>query len=334
MREFRDRVDAPSRWFDSDSVDHLPETGPITTRADAVLTALAELSSDVATAVKALVLQLDHTVDSSANGLRWRDERDAVALFAKIAGVSANDFVQLHNWTPPAVGASFISGMRGDAVQSAFGDVREDIASDLGGAGDLTVRTVVGGAGKATSSNYHLELASVVVPRPASATSGSIDAYYYHDDSGTLITLRYVGPGLAPLALPRIRHSLTELQNLLRVAVDPGSRRPDDYGLVEDPLFVRIHADEPFTTALPQTSPGAIYPIEQLSAAISSDTASYQLDRHLVPTDFARLARDGWFGAREVTRRTVTAMVAMSAETLGCAVLVVDMSPRPRGNGP
>ncbi|MFD6400261.1 hypothetical protein [Nocardia sp. NPDC060249] len=334
VHQFGDGVDAPQRWFDSRSSEHLPESGPITTRADAVLADLVGLSSGIATAVKALAPYLDHTADWSSEGLRWRDERDAIALFAKIAGVSPNDFAQLKDWKPPEIGASFIKGMQGDAVQSAFGDVREEIASNLGRVGDLTIRTVVGDPTRQTSS-YHLELASVVVPSSARATSGSIDAYYYHAVSATLITLRYVGPGLATLALPGVRQSLTELEDLLRSAIGPDSRRPADFGFVKNPLFVRIHAHEPFTTALSQTSPGAIYPIEQLSTAISSsDPPNYRLDRHLVPTDFARLVRDGWIGAREVDLDTVNAMVAASAETLGCAVLVVDMSPRPRGNGP
>ncbi|MHB9859335.1 hypothetical protein [Streptomyces sp. YIM S03343] len=111
--------------------------------------------------------------------------------------------------------------------------------------------------------------------------------------------------------------------------------------MLEDPLFLRIHEQAPFTSALHRTSPGAIYPYDQFAAAIpvAAETglpgaSADALTRHLVPTDFASLVRDGWFGARGVPLKVASDSVKASVETVGAALVVVDFNGRARGNGP
>jgi hypothetical protein len=57
------------------------------------------------------------------------------------------------------------------------------------------------------------------------------------------------------------------------------------------------------------------------------------LTRHLVPTDFARLVRDGWFGARGVSFDLALNCVKATVDSVGAALVVVDFSRRPRSNG-
>lgn len=96
----------------------------------------------------------------------------------------------------------------------------------------------------------------------------------------------------------------------------------------------------PFTAALHRTSSGAIYPYGQVAAAISAAVEPSlpghsvgELTRHLVPTDFARLVRDGWLGARRVPLEVAMGWVEATIDTAGVALVVVDFSLRQRGNG-
>ncbi len=337
-RRFREHVAIPGGWFSADTSDRLPESGPITRSASAVLANLRELSPYVATEVEKLTPLLDDEGDWGERELRWRDERDALLLFAKIAGVAPKDFVQVQHWNRTLAGASFISGLPDAAAQLELDDIRGRIVDRLGSAGETVVRAFVDATRQ--RKNYDLQVTSVVARREITSENGSIDAYYYHAATETLVMFRYVGRGLDALLSPSVRRSLAELHTHSRGWMLRTRRRRDDFGLLENPIFVRIHADVPFTSALPRTIPGAIYPIEQVEVAISTvdDINSLRpfavFRRHLVPTDFVRLARDGWFGAREVTLDAVLDLVKMSADALGSVLLVVDFDTRPRGNGP
>ncbi|MBF6469951.1 hypothetical protein IU427_33060 [Nocardia beijingensis] len=331
-RRLHERVDAPRDWVAAGNVERLPETGPITRNATAILTELTRLLGGEADVVEALTDLLDERPDWTERGLRWRDERDAVLLFAKIAGLTPNDIPSIKNWDRTSAGASFLSGVSGDAIQSAFDDILTQITTSLGNVGCLTARTLVNSTNP-HRPRYHLELATVVSQSTVDSTSGSIDAYYFHTSTGTLVMLRYMRPAM--FELPDACASLAALEKRTRHAMQHIGRDPHDFRLLEDPLFVRIHKYEPFTPAIPRTSSGAIYPIIQVLEAINgSISIPTGFSRHLVPTDFARLARDGWFGPRKLGLDAVLNLVIKSVDAVGHALLVVDQSTRPRGNGP
>ncbi|WP_433729609.1 hypothetical protein ACQP0C_00820 [Nocardia sp. CA-129566] len=336
-RQFREHVAIPGDWFSAGSSDRLPKSGPVTQNVSAVLADLRGLSPYVATEVEKLTPLLDDEADWGERELRWRDERDALLLFAKIAGVAPKDFVQVQHWNRALAGASFISGLPDAAAQLELDDPHGRIVGRLDTAGETVVRRFVDPTRQ--RKNYDLQVTSVVARREITSENGSIDAYYYHAATETLVMFRYVGPGLDVLSSPSVRRSLAALHARSRGRMRRIRRRPNDFGLLEDPIFVRVHADVPFTSVLPRTIPGAIYPVDQVEAAISvwgnrsSPRPFAVFCRHLVPTDFVRLARDGWFGAREVPLDAVLDLAEMSADDLGCALLVVDFSTRPRGNG-
>ncbi|MFL4907046.1 hypothetical protein ACJ6WF_28565 [Streptomyces sp. MMS24-I2-30] len=70
----------------------LPESGPVTVGADIVLAYLRRISTDVESEVQRLLPILDDGEGWTDQELRWRDERDALLLFAKMAGLAPNDF--------------------------------------------------------------------------------------------------------------------------------------------------------------------------------------------------------------------------------------------------
>jgi hypothetical protein len=313
----------------------LPESGPVTVGADTVFAGLLRISAAVAAEVQRLTPLLDDGESSTDQELRWRDERDALLLFAKIAGVDAKDFTRAHPWDRTAAGESYISGLDGVAVQPTLDDRRERVAERLSGIGDTAVRAFArrGGRGR-----YDLEAVSIIDPRVLDGAEGSLDAYYYHDDTETLVVLRYLSPGPDGIIWPEAGCGLDELHGRLR-SLGQGARSAGDYRLLDDPLFVRVHEQVPFTPVLHRTSSGAIFPYGQFAAVIPAAGAGLPgpsadaLTRHLVPTGFADLVRDGWFGARPVPMKGVLDSVKASVETVGAVLLVVDFSERARGNG-
>lgn len=321
------------KWDDALSKS-LPESGPVTVGADIVLANLQRISPDVAGEVRRLTPFLDDHEGWSDQELRWRDERDALLLFAKIAGLAAKDFTRVHRWDRTAVGASFISGLTGAAVQPMIDDIRGRVAEKLSGVGETVVRAF---ASHRAQQSYDFEATSITTQREISGEEGSLDAYYYHASTRTLVILRYLRPGPNRLFLPAARQSLDELRSSVHSLMQSTLRKVDDYGLLADPVFVRIHEQVPFTPTLHRTSPGAIYPYGQVAPAISAEMKpglpDDLLTRHLVPTDFARLVRDGWFGARDVPLETALDWMEASVDTVGVALVVVDFSSRPRGNG-
>ncbi|MFF4285135.1 hypothetical protein ACFY0R_07415 [Streptomyces sp. NPDC001633] len=315
----------------------LPESGPVTVGADTIFANLQRISSDVEAEVQRLMPLLDDAEGWSEGELRWRDERDALLLFAKIVGLAPNDFSEAHLWGKTAAHQSFISGLTGTAVQPTLDDVRGWAATRFSGIGETVVRTF---ASRGGNRSYDFEATSITDKRVADGGEGSLDAYYYHVDTQTLVVLRYVRPGPTGLLSPDARHRLDEFHSRVRRLPRRVRQSADDYSLLEDPLFLRIHEPVPFTAALHRTSSGAIYPYGQVAAAISAAVETSlpgpsvgALTRHLVPTDFARLVRDGWLGARRVPLEVAMDWVEATIDTAGVALVVVDFSLRQRGNG-
>ncbi|MGI5136938.1 hypothetical protein [Streptomyces sp. CA-106110] len=342
-RRFRESVPLSQLWHNGRELDDalgrsLPASGPVSGHAGIVLANLQRSSPHVAAEVDALAALLDETEGWSGKELRWRDERDALLLFAKIAGVAAKDLVTVHDWNRTAATASFISGLAGDAVQPTLGSFRGEAAAKLDSSGEIAVREFTNTRGRQT---YDLEVTSVTASRVTDGEESSLDSYYYHASTGTLVVLRYLRLGPDALLLPGTWHGLEEPSGRSGARAGATGRGTDDYGLLEDPVFLRVHEPVPFTATMHRTSSGAIYPFSQVvgafAAAVESGLAGLpagSLARHLVPTDFARLVRDGWLGARNVASDITLARVKQSLATVGAALLVVDYSDRPRGNGP
>ncbi|MFJ2113402.1 hypothetical protein ACIOEX_16205 [Streptomyces sp. NPDC087850] len=311
--------------------ESLPESGPVTVGADTVFANLRRISPDVEAEVQRLMPLLDDAEGWSEGERRWRDERDALLLFAKIAGLAPNDFSEVRLWDRTAAGAAFIGGLVGTAVQPMFDDIRGRAAERFSGVGETVVQAFASDGGR---QSYDFEATSITDRWVVDGGEGSLDAYYYHVDTRTLVTLRYVRPGPTGLLSPDARQSLEEFHSRVHRLPRHPRRSADDYSLLEDPLFLRVHEPVPFTTALHRTSSGAIYPYDQVAAATGlPDPSMGELIRHLVPTDFARLVRDGWFGASGVPFEVALDWVAATIDTAGVALLVVDFSLRQRGNG-
>ncbi|MGP3999302.1 hypothetical protein [Streptomyces sp. 8N706] len=315
----------------------LPESGPVTVGADIVFANLRRISPDVEREVQRLLPLLDDGEGWSDRELRWRDERDALLLFAKIAGFTPNDFAPVRGWDRTAARAGFLSGLTGTAVQPMLDDIRGRAAERFSGVGETVVQAFASGGGR---QSYDFEATSITDRWVVDGGEGSLDAYYYHVDTRTLVILRYLCPAPNGLLSSDARHSLDDFLGRVHRLPRPARRSADDYGLLDDPLFLRIHEQVPFTAALYRTSPGAIYPYGQIAAAVSAAAvhglpglSTDMLTRHLVPTDFARLVRDGWFGARDVPFEVALDWVEATVETVGVALVVVDFSSRPRGNG-
>lgn len=315
----------------------LPESGPVTVGADVVLANLRRIAPDVEREVQRLLPLLDDGEGWSDRELRWRDERDALLLFAKIAGLAPNDFAPVHSWEKTVARGGFLSGFTGTAVQPTLDDIRGRVAERFSGVGETVVQTFASGRGR---QNYDFEATSVTGQRVVDGGESSLDAYYYHVGTQTLIVLRYLSPGPNGLLSCATRHSLDDFLDRVRRLPRPIRGSADDYGLLDDPLFLRVHDHVPFTAALHRTSSGAIYPYGQIAAADStaaeaglSGPSVDALTRHLVPTDFARLVRDGWFGARDVPIEVALGWVEATVDTVGVALVVADFSSRPRGNG-
>lgn len=309
----------------------------MTVGADVVFAGLQRISAALAEEVQRLMPLLDDGEGSTDQELRWRDERDALLLFAKIAGLTAKDFTRAHGWDRTAAGESYISGLNGVAVQPTFDDTRERVAERLRGIGVAVVKAF---AGRDNRRSYDLEATSIIDPRVVGGPEGTLDAFYYHYDTGTLVVLRYLSPGPNGTFSPGARRSLHELHGRVHRPEQGTRHRTDDYSLLEDPLFLRIHDQVPFTSALHRTSSGAIYPYGQFAAAIpvAAETGlpgppADALTRHLVPTDFASLVRDGWFGARGVPLEAASDWVKASVEAVGAVLVIVDFNGRARGNG-
>jgi hypothetical protein len=304
---------------------------------DTVFANLRRISPEVEAEVQALLPLLDEAEGWSAGELRWRDERDALLLFAKIAGLPPNDFPEVHRWDRPAARAAFISGLTGTAVQPMLDDIRGRAAQRLSGTGETVVRAFAGRQGR---GSHDFEATSITGQRVVDGEGGSLDAYYYHVGTETLVALRYVRPGWDALLDPDTWHSLNEYHGRVHRLPRGVRRSADDYGLLDDPFFLRVHDPVPFTPALYRTSSGAIFPYGQVAAAISAEARSglpgpstAALTRHLVPTHFAQLVRDGWLGARGVSFETALDWVRATIDTAGIALFVADFSHRPRGNG-
>lgn len=315
----------------------LPESGPVTVGADIVLANLQRISTDIEREVQRLLPILDDGEGWTEQELCWRDERDALLLFAKMAGLTPNDFAPVHGWDRTIARTSFLSGLTGTPVQPKLSDIRGQVAERFTGVGETVLQAFVSGRGR---QSYDVEATSIIDRRVVDCGEGSLDAYYYHFDTQTLVVLRYLSPGPNGLLSSGARHNLAEFLVRVRRLPRPTRHGVGDYGLLNDPLFFRIHEPVPFTPALHRTSSGAIYPYGQIAAAISATGAqglrpvsTDMLTRHLVPTDFARLVRDGWLGAREVSFDTVLDWVGATVETVGVALVFVDFSSRPRGNG-
>ncbi|TMU92373.1 hypothetical protein [Streptomyces sp. DASNCL29] len=341
-RRLRGRVPFSGLWRADGERDGalarpLPESGPVTVGADIVFANLRGISPDVEREVQRLLPLLDDGEGWSDRELRWRDERDALLLFAKIAGVAPNDFAPVRGWDRTAAQGCFLSGLTGTPVQPMFDDIRGRTAERFRGVGETVVQAFASGKGR---QSYDLEATSVTDQWVVDGGEGSLDAYYYHVATRTLVVLRYLSPGPNGLLSSDARRSLDDFLGRVHRLPGPARRSTDDYGLLDDPLFLRVHEQMPFTTALHRTSPGAIYPYGQIAAAVSATAAhglpglsTDMLTRHLVPTDFARLVRDGWLGAREVPFEVALDWVKATVETVGVALMVVDFSGRPRGNG-
>ncbi|WP_280889792.1 hypothetical protein [Streptomyces sp. LBL] len=299
---------------------------------------LRRISPDVEAEVQRLMPLLDAAEGWSEGELRWRDERDALLLFAKIAGLAApNDFSEVRLWDRTATRAAFISGLVGTSVQPMLDDIRGRAATRFSGVGETVVQAF---ASRGVNRSYDFEATSITDQSVVDGREGSLDAYYYHVDTRTLVMLRYVRPGPNGLFSSDARHSLDEFHSRVHRLPRRDRRNADDYSLLDDPLFLRIHDPVPFTAALHRTSPGAIYPCEQVAAAISAAAepglpgpSVGALTRHLVPTHFAQLVRDGWFGASGVPFEAALDWVEATIDTAGVALVVVDFSLRQRGNG-
>ncbi|MEU0053879.1 hypothetical protein [Streptomyces sp. NPDC006309] len=317
----------------------LPESGPVTVGTDTVFANLRRISPDVEAEVQRLMPLLDDAEGWSEGELRWRDERDALLLFAKTAGLAApNDFSEVRLWDRTAAGAAFISGLVGTAVQPTFDDVRGRAATRFSDIGETVVQAFVSRGG---NRSYDVEATSITDQSVLEGREGSPDAYYYHVNTRTLVMLRYVRPGPNGLLSPDARRRLEEFHSRVHRLPRRDRRSTDDYSLLDDPLFLRIHEPVPLTAALHRTSSGAIYPYGQVAAAISAaaepglpDLPVGSLTRHLVPTHFAQLVRDGWFGASGVPFEVALDWVEATIDTAGIALLGVDFSLRQRGNGP
>ncbi|QKW06221.1 hypothetical protein HUT18_07180 [Streptomyces sp. NA04227] len=322
---------------DAELSKSLPESGPVTVDADTVFANLRRISLEAEAEVQRLMPLLDDAEDWNAGELRWRDERDALLLFAKIAGMPQSDFSEIHLWDRTAARAAFIGGLVGTEIQPMLDDIRGLAATMFSGIGETVVRAF---ASRGGNRSYDFEATSITDQSVLDGREGALDAYYYHLESRTLSMLRYVRPGLNGLLSPDARHSLEEFHGRVRHLPRPERRSTDDHSLVDDPLFLRVHEPVPFTAALHRTSPGAIYPYDQVAAAILPaagpglpDLSLSSLTRHLVPTQFAQLVRDGWFGASGVPFEVALDWVKATIDTAGVALLVVDFSPRQRGNG-
>ncbi|WP_329367939.1 hypothetical protein OG896_22180 [Streptomyces sp. NBC_00669] len=298
---------------------------------------LRRISSVVEAEVQKLMPLLDDAEGWSESELAWRDERDALLLFAKIAGLAPNDFSEVRLWDKEAARRAFIGGLTGTAVQPTLDDIRGWAATRFRRGGETVIRTF---ASRGGSLNYDFEATSITDRWVADGGDGSLDAYYYHVDTQTLVVLRYVRPGPDGLFSSDARHRLNEFYSRVRRLPRRARQNADDYSFLEDPLFLRIHEPVPFTAALHRTSSGAIYPYGQVAAAISAAVEPSlpghsvgELTRHLVPTDFARLVRDGWLGARRVPLEVAMGWVEATIDTAGVALVVVDFSLRQRGNG-
>ncbi|MGC4928979.1 hypothetical protein [Streptomyces sp. DT117] len=343
-RSFRSPVPFAGLWCadgerDAELAKSLPESGPVTIGADTIFANLRQISPDVEVEVQRLMPLLDAAEGWSERELRWRDERDALLLFAKIAGLAApNDFSEVRLWDREATQAAFIGGLVGNAVQSMLDDdIRGQAATRFSGIGETVVQAF---ASRAGNRRYDFEVTSITDQSVVEGREGALDAYYYHVDTQTLVVLRYVRPGRNWLFSPDARHGLDEFHGRVHRLPRRDWRSTDDYSLLDDPLFLRIHEPEPFTAALHRTSSGAIYPYDQVAAAISaaaepglSGPSVDALTRHLVPTHFAQLVRDGWFGARGVPFEAVLECVKATVNTAGVALVFVDFSLRQRGNG-
>ncbi|MET9430470.1 hypothetical protein [Streptomyces sp. NPDC003036] len=302
-----------------------------------MFTSLLRISPEVEAEVQRLMPLLDEAQGWSEEELRWRDERDALLLFAKIAGLPPSDFSEVCLWDRPAARAAFVSGLTGTAIQPMLDDVRGRVAQKFSDTGQTAVRAFASRRGR---GSHDFEATSITGQWVIDGGRGSLDAYYYHVDTGTLVVLRYVRPGRDGLFSLETRDCLDVFHRRVH-HLSRGIRwSADDYGLLDDPLFLRVHEPEPFTAALYRTSSGAIYPYGQIAAAISAEArnglqgpSTAALTRHLVPTDFARLVRDGWFGARGVPFETALDWVEATIDTAGVALVVVDFSHRQRGNG-
>ncbi|MFD3655403.1 hypothetical protein [Streptomyces sp. NPDC058620] len=298
---------------------------------------LRRISPDVEAEVQRLMPLLNDAEGWSERELRWRDERDALLLFAKIGGLGRSDFSEVRLWDRTAAEATFVSGLVGTAVQPMLDDIRGQAATRFSGIGETVVQAF---ASRGGNRRYDFEVTSITDQSVVDGREGSLDAYYYHVDTRTLVMLRYVRPGPNGLFSPDARHSLDEFHGRVHRLPRRDRRSADDYSLLDDPLFLRIHEPEPFTAALHRTSSGAIYPYDQVAAAISaaaepglSGPSADALTRHLVPTHFAQLVRDGWFGARGVPFEVALDWVKATIDTAGVALVFVDFSLRRRGNG-
>jgi hypothetical protein len=342
-RHLRGLVPASGLWCAGGERDtalskSLPESGPVTVGADTVFANLRRISPDVEAEVQRLMPLLDDAEGWSERELRWRDERDALLLFAKIAGLGRSDFSEVRLWDRTAARASFISGLAGTEVQLMLDDVRGHTATRFSGIGETVVEAF---ASRRGNRSYDFEATSITHQSVVDGREGSLDAYYYHVDTRTLVTLRYVRPGQNGLFSPDARHSLDEFHSRVHRLPRRDRRSADAYSLLDDPLFLRIHELEPFTAALHRTSSGAIYPYDQVAAAFSAVASKPglpgppvgALTRHLVPTHFAQLVRDGWLGAGGVPFEEALDWVEATIDTAGVALVVVDFSLRQRGNG-
>lgn len=340
--KFDKPVEARWLWHDREAIDErlrtkLPTSGPIAYGAADVYANLGRHSADLARQLDDYALRLDDDGGRGDMELRRRDERDALLLFAKIAGIAQTSFTAAHPWFAGDADPSYLCGMRDSAPEANLLMEPEPfiVRAGFDGRYESVVR-ILASDKRVGPGSYRLE-ATAVWPRWA-AEQTALDAYYYHPASGALIVMPYLhhdGRGLPrfpgyPRDMNDEWHRFERLDKL------------GDYeGFCTGPLYFRVLADAvPFAAAVGRTDAGAIFPYSQVADAVERRETLpaygiplYGEPRHLVPTDFSRLVRDGWLGCLGVPRRDVLAAMEESLEAGASVLLVVDFSSRPRGNG-
>ena len=335
LKPYGNRADPGSDWLGA-LVPSVGLVGPLEPQSvESALAFLATVGGDkLATELRSLLDRVAWYEDDSDRGHRWRDERDALLLFCKIAGMEKAITAR---WERSSSSLTYVDGLPGVSSGARLTRVIEDYEVR---ASDATASTrLLQGTDRSASSQ--LAVCSLRSTTGAAAACSELDAVYYHEKSETLIVLPYLRQD------PRGFVSLGSGRSALRLAsrlrtLDQAycAQAHEDLRFLPTASFIHVVENGPFIAHTSEPLKGSIFPFAHVEPAIAEAARRGELrftlgaqSRHLTHTTLWWMVRDGWIGARPVPRDEVKNQVRRSLESAGAVLLAVDLADRQRGNG-
>ena len=273
-------------------------------------------------------LQREPVRIAGLDGMRLREERDAVATSLQLAGISMQDEM-FPQWADPIEdGEAFGASIHPDFVMDLEDDL---IAADLVRFdSQASLRRIAGSAAVITDTDVRLTV--INVNRKSLEKVHGVDLVYYDhiNDQATAVQYKRLqkiavsGPG--SIRSDWIFRRKTELEKqleLMRQQPRPGIPSSADWRLSPSPNFFKFVRTDAFDPDGKSLLKGMYVPSDYLRLGIqdgSFNTGSrggfrigYHNTRYFTSDVFVQLVRRGWIGTSKTDKSSIGRMVAQLA---------------------